>query len=60
VLDGVVSVHVLSNFIPEYLDNLDLEMSVEEWFEQLKNIGKKYGFASNNAEFKEGGYIGKI
>ncbi|HOQ79232.1 MAG TPA: hypothetical protein PLW94_03290, partial [Candidatus Absconditabacterales bacterium] len=23
-------------------------------------IGKKHGFAGNNAEFKEGGYIGKV
>jgi hypothetical protein len=32
---------------------LDLDFTVEEWFAQLKEIGKKYGFASNNAEFKE-------
>jgi hypothetical protein len=35
------------------LDVLDFNMSTEEWFEQLKQIGKKYGFAANNAEFKE-------
>jgi glutamyl-tRNA synthetase len=35
-------------------------MNVEDWFAQLKEIGKKYGFASNNAEFKAGWYIGKI
>jgi glutamyl-tRNA synthetase len=35
-------------------------MSTEEWFEQLKQIGKKYGFAANNAEFKEWWYIWKV
>jgi len=32
---------------------LDFDMTVEEWFSQLKEIGKKYGFAANNKEFKE-------
>jgi hypothetical protein len=32
---------------------LDFNMTTEEWFDQLKQIGKKYGFAVNNAEFKE-------
>jgi len=35
-------------------------MTVEERFAQLKEIGKKYGFAAGNAEFKEGGYVGKV
>lgn len=50
---------VVKKFVDEYIQTLDLSMSVEEWFAQLKEIGKKYGFASNNAEFKEWGYIGK-
>jgi len=28
-------------------------MTSEERFEQLKQIGKKHGFAAGNAEFKE-------
>lgn len=54
-------------FVDEYSKTLDLKMSVEDRFAQLKEIGKKYGFAGNNAEFKEGGYtcpsgrrVGKI
>ncbi|MDD3263014.1 MAG: glutamate--tRNA ligase [Candidatus Absconditabacteria bacterium] len=47
-------------FIEEYKQQLNLDMTLEDWFAQLKEIGKKYGFASNNAEFKEGGYIGKV
>ncbi len=50
---------VLKSFVEEYIFVLDLSMSVEEWFAQLKNVGKKYGFAENNAQFKEGWYIGK-
>ncbi|MFA5747486.1 MAG: glutamate--tRNA ligase [Candidatus Absconditabacterales bacterium] len=51
---------IIKNFISEYIQVLDLNMSLENRFEQLKQIGKKHGFASNNAEFKEGGYIGKV
>jgi hypothetical protein len=39
---------------------LDLNMTTEDWFTQLKEIWKKIWFASNNAEFKEWWYIGKI
>jgi glutamyl-tRNA synthetase len=39
--------------------NLETEDTMV-WFEQLKEIGKKYGYAANNAEFKEGGYVGKV
>ncbi len=47
-------------FVEEYSQAMNLSMSVEERFNQLKEIWKKYGFAWNNAEFKEWGYIGKI
>lgn len=51
---------VVKKFVDEYIQVLDLSMSVEERFSQLKEVGKKYGFAWNNAEFKAWGYIGKI
>jgi glutamyl-tRNA synthetase len=47
-------------FVDEYSQAMNLSMSVEERFAQLKEIWKKYGFAGNNAEFKEGGYGGKV
>lgn len=47
-------------FIEEYTQQLNLDMSLEDWFAQLKEIGKKHGFAWNNAEFKEGGFVGKV
>lgn len=50
----------IGKFISEYASVLDLDMSIEDWFVQLKEIWKKFWFAWNNAEFKEGGYIWKI
>ncbi len=50
---------LMTNFVDEYIQILNLSMSVEERFAQLKEIWKKYGFAANNAEFKEWWYIGK-
>ena len=52
--------NVFAQFVDVYEKELDLSMDVQSWFDQLKNIGKELGFASNNQEFKEGGYIGKI
>lgn len=39
--------------------NLDTDDTLV-WFDQLKEIGKKYGYAGNNAEFKQGGFVGKV
>jgi glutamyl-tRNA synthetase len=51
---------IVAAFVQEYERQLDLTMDVQAWFDQLKLIGKQFGFASNNQEFKDGGYIGKI
>jgi glutamyl-tRNA synthetase len=48
-----LSTEDLRPFIEEYKTLLDLTLSTEDRFAQLKEIGKKYGFAGNNAEFKE-------
>lgn len=53
------STEVVKKFVDEYIHVMDLKMPVEERFAQLKEIWKKYGFAANNAEFKEWWYIGK-
>jgi glutamyl-tRNA synthetase len=51
----------LQEFVREYSEVLDLETDdVLVRFDQLKQLGKKYGYATNNAEFKAGGYVGKI
>ncbi len=59
-LNFPLSTDVLKKFVEEYVAVVDLSMSVETWFAQLKEVWKKYGFASNNGEFKEWWYIGKV
>lgn len=51
---------VFVQFVDAYERQLDLSMDVQAWFDQLKSLWKQFGFASNNQEFKEGWYIGKI
>lgn len=57
---GEFDVEIISKFIEEYIVLLDFDMTLEEWFNQLKEVWKKYGFAGNNAEFKEWWYVGKV
>lgn len=59
-LSEEISSEVLSKFVDEYMSVLDLSMSVEDRFTQLKEVGAKYKFAANNKMFKEWWYIGKI
>lgn len=47
-------------FAEDYAKNYDISGDVLTWFEQLKEMGKKYGFAANNAEFKQWGFIWKV
>ncbi len=51
---------LMKKFVDEYITKFDLTMSLDDRFAQLKEIGRKYGFAGNNAEFKEGGCVGKV
>lgn len=51
---------VVSKFIDEYVSVWDFNMTLEDWFNQLKEVWKKYGFAWNNAEFKEWWYIWRV
>ncbi len=50
---------LMRKFVDEYIQILKLDTTVEERFAQLKEIWKKYSFATNNAEFKEWWYVGK-
>lgn len=47
-------------FAEDYAANYSLDGDVLTRFEQLKTIWKKYGFAANNVEFKQGGFVGKV
>lgn len=49
----------MRDFLHAYVEKLDLDLSKEAWFEQLKQIGKEHGYATSNAEYKEGGYVWK-
>lgn len=51
---------LMKKFVDEYITKFDLTMSLDGRFAQLKEIGKQFWFAGNNAEFKEWGYVGKI
>lgn len=59
-LPEMCTVDRMKPFIDEYKDIINLTMTLEDWFTQLKEIWKKHGFAWNNAEFKEGGFVGKV
>ena len=50
---------VIKQFVETYIAQMDLTLEKTARFEQLKEIGKSIGFATSNAEFKEGGYIGR-
>lgn len=50
----------LQDLVKVYESKFDLTMSKEDRFTQLKEIGKDYGFAPSNADFKWWGYTAKI
>ncbi len=50
----------MAAFVEEYLQKLNLNMTLEDWFAQLKEVWKNHGFAWNNAEFKEWWFVGKV
>jgi len=55
-----LTTELLWKFVSDYISQIDLTMSVEERFVQLKEIWKKHGFAGNNKEFKEWWYVWKV
>lgn len=50
----------IKTFLTEYALVLDLNKSVVEWFDHLKAFWSGLGYASNNAQFKEWWYKGKV
>ena len=59
-LPEMITSEIVQQFIEIYTQKLDLTITKEERFAQLKQIGKELWFAATNGEFKEGWYIGKI
>lgn len=60
ILSEVFTKDLIDKFVLSYCKQLDLHMTLEDWFNQLKEIWKNLWFAGNNAEFKEWWYIWKI
>ena len=55
-----ISLEVWKEFAQDYAQNVNLDCEIIERFDQLKEIWNKYGFAANNTEFKQGGFVGKV
>lgn len=53
LLPEFMTKELLQKIVARYTSVLDLSMDTQVWFEQLKSLGKEFGFASNNQEFKE-------
>lgn len=60
ILPEVFTKDLIEKFVMEYSDKLDLSLDTDGWFNQLKDIWKRFWFAGNNAEFKEWWFIWKI
>lgn len=47
-------------FAEDYAASFSIGETEEAWFAQMKEIAKRHKFAEGNAQFKEGGYVGKV
>ena len=54
VLPDIFTPELIQSFVDQYSLQLNLDLSLEDWFAQLKEIGKPLGFAATNGDFKEG------
>jgi glutamyl/glutaminyl-tRNA synthetase len=54
-----VTKDVLDAFLNGYAERYNPTIDKETWFADLKEYGQTLGFAMNNEQFKQGGYIGK-
>lgn len=53
---------VIKSLLQEFIDTLDLSLDEQNWFNSLKELGKKFGFAESNKIYKQNKdqYIGHI
>lgn len=53
---------VFKAVLEDYAQNMNLDMTEEEWFEELKNLAPKHGFCPNVKEYKKNkeAYLGHI
>jgi glutamyl-tRNA synthetase len=57
-----ISKDVIAAFLKDYSNNLGLDLTEEEWLENVKTISSKYGFCPNMKEYKQNkdAYVGSI
>lgn len=53
---------VIKSLLKEFIDTLDLSLDEPNWFNSLKELGKKFGFAESNKIYKQNKdqYIGHV
>lgn len=53
---------VIKSLLKEFIDTLDLSLDEQNWFNSLKKLGKKFGFAESNKIYKQNKdqYIGHV
>lgn len=53
---------VIKALLKEFIDTLDLSLDEQNWFNSLKKLGKKFGFAESNKIYKQNKdqYIGHV
>ena len=57
-----ISKDIIKNSLKEFSDTLDLSLDEQAWFNSLKELGTKYGFAESNKIYKQNKdmYIGHV
>ncbi len=45
--------NIIKAVLTEYIENLDLSLNEEDWFNTVKELSVKHGFAPNNKEYKK-------
>ncbi len=45
--------NIIKAVLAEYIENLDLSLNEEDWFNTVKELSVKHGFAPNNKEYKK-------
>ena len=56
---------LIKNVLKEFVDNLDLNQDEQSWFNSMKELGSKYGFANSVKEYKKNaeqfkGHVGDV
>ena len=53
---------VIKSLLKEFIDTLDLSLDEQNWFNSLKELGKKFGFAESNKIYKQNKdqYVGHV